>query len=109
MQRDKRVNLGLFPPPYGLPFIGAPLGLFQRRRGQAERRHVVEGQRDPMHRNIKIRVQEITEISGGLKELAKELNVPIIALSQLSREVEKRKDGNKMPQLSDLRESGAVR
>jgi replicative DNA helicase len=54
------------------------------------------------------REQEISNISRSLKGLAKELQVPIVALSQLSREVEKRKEGNKMPQLSDLRESGAI-
>lgn len=54
------------------------------------------------------REQEISTISRSLKQMAKELQVPIIALSQLSREVEKRKEGNKMPQLSDLRESGAI-
>jgi len=52
------------------------------------------------------RVQEISEITQGLKALAKELNVPVLALSQLSRQVEHR--DNKKPQLSDLRESGSI-
>jgi len=52
------------------------------------------------------RVQEITEITTGLKALAKELQVPIMALSQLSRQVEARDD--KRPQLADLRESGSI-
>ena len=52
------------------------------------------------------RVQELTEITTGLKALAKELNIPILACSQLSRQVEQRDD--KRPQLSDLRESGSI-
>jgi replicative DNA helicase len=52
------------------------------------------------------RVQEVTEITTSLKALAKELNVPIVALSQLSRQVENRDD--KRPQLADLRESGSI-
>lgn len=51
---------------------------------------------------------DITIISGGVKALAKELNIPIIALSQLSRQVENRPGGSKRPQLSDLRNSGSI-
>jgi len=58
-------------------------------------------------RNLENRVQEISEVSMGLKNLARELKIPVLALSQLSRAVEHR-GGTKKPQLADLRESGGI-
>ena len=57
-------------------------------------------------RRAENRQQEIADISSGIKALAKELNVPVIVLSQLNRELEKEK--NRKPRMSDLRESGSI-
>ena len=59
-------------------------------------------------RHIENRVLEISEITRSLKILAKEFNVPVLLLSQLSRSIEQRKDDNKTPRLSDLRDSGSI-
>jgi len=57
-------------------------------------------------RNLENRVQEVSEISQALKNIARELKIPVLACAQLSRAVEQR--GGKVPQLSDLRESGSI-
>jgi replicative DNA helicase len=64
---------------------------------------LMQGRKDAQSRE-----QEISEMSRGLKQLAKEMSVPVLALSQLNRSVETRGTKDKRPQLSDLRESGAI-
>lgn len=88
--RDIRTKSALLKKRYGIKFI--VVDYLQLMSGV-----------DPKNKN---REQIVSEISRSLKVVAKELEIPVIALSQLSREVEKRPD--KMPQLSDLRESGGI-
>jgi len=105
-----------------LPFViddtaGLTIGQLHTRMRRLQRRHGADGigmvvvdylqlLQGSGSRASDNRVQEISEISRGLKTLAKDLNVPVLALSQLSRAVEQRED--KRPQLSDLRESGSI-
>jgi replicative DNA helicase len=78
----------------------------QTRRGLIVVDYLQLMQADTRARRYDSRNDEITQISGALKQLAVELNVPVVVLSQLSREVEKRAD--KRPQMADLRDSGAI-
>jgi replicative DNA helicase len=87
--RRWRSDRTIFPDQTGLGLI--MIDYLQLMRGRAE---------------ADSREREISEISGALKTLAKELSCPVIALSQLNRSLERRED--KRPQLSDLRESGAI-
>lgn len=87
--RDIRTRANLLKKKHGIKYIVVDYLQLMKGIGKTESRE-----------------SEISSISRGLKEIAKELDIPVIALSQLSREVEKR--GDKMPQLSDLRESGAI-
>jgi replicative DNA helicase len=69
---------------------------------------LMTGSAGPGRKAIENRTQEVSSISRGLKGLAKELKIPVVALSQLSRNSEQRQGGDKRPLLSDLRESGSI-
>jgi replicative DNA helicase len=108
--RQKMRRLPLFIDQTGAPTIAQ---LAARARRLKRQRGVnliivdyIQLMQGTSQRAAQNRVQEITEITAGLKALAKELNVPVLALSQLSRLVENRDE--KRPQLSDLRESGSI-